>query len=89
MNPQRILDQLSDLNPDAILFDNMDAALIGLGYVGNNDPVAVYSYSLLYHQLLASGFTEDEALAYYQHNFTGMAISENMPIIVDDLQGGQ
>lgn len=88
MKPQRVLDQLSDLNPDAILFANMDAALIGLGYIGNNDPVAVYSYGLLYHQLLVSGFTEEEALAYYQNNFTGAAADKNMPVIVDDLQGG-
>jgi hypothetical protein len=42
MHTNSVVATLSDLNPDAYLFDNMDCALIGVGYVGHKDPVAVY-----------------------------------------------
>jgi hypothetical protein len=89
MSPQRVLDLLSDLNPDAVLLDNMDAALIGIGYIGNNDPVAVYSRGLMQHQFLISGFSETEADEYYHNNCKNVVPTANTPVIVDDLQGGR
>lgn len=89
MNAQRVIDQLSDLNPDAVLFDNMDSAIIGLGVIGNNDPVAIYSRKLIYSQLSQDGFTETELEDYYQNTYVGMAGTKNTPVILDDIDGTQ
>lgn len=89
MNAQRVIDQLSDLNPDAVLFDNMDSAIIGLGVIGNNDPVAVYSRRLIYAKLMLDGFTEVETEDYYQNTFVGGAATKNTPVILDDIDGTQ
>jgi hypothetical protein len=87
MLPQHVLAQLSDLNPDAFLFDNMDSALIGLGYVGTADPVAVYSKTKLYAQLLADGLSEEDAKEYYiARFFSGSAGRFAAPVIVDDTE---
>ena len=85
MYAQRIKDQLSDLNPDAALFDdNMSAALIGIGYRGNSNPVAVYSRNKIIERLCSDGFTLDEAESYYISMFLNVVADENTPIIFYD-----
>jgi hypothetical protein len=86
MSPHHVLAQLSDLNPDAFLFDNMDSALIGLGYVGNADPVAVYSKTKLYEKLLADGLSEEDAKEYYTGRFVSGCGGALAPVIVDDTE---
>jgi hypothetical protein len=86
LNSKRAIAQLSDLNPDAVLLENMDAAIIGIGCIGNNEPVAVYSRTLIYAELMQSGFSSDEINDYYINSFMGVVPNENTPVIVDDLQ---
>ena len=84
MDPQRVINQLSDLNPDAILFDNMENALVGVGYTGNNDPVAVYSKNKLFTQLFAAGMSLEDAEEYYVGRFLSDRAGPNAPVILDD-----
>lgn len=76
---------LGDLNPDAVLFDNMTSALIGVGYVGHHEPVAVYSKAKIYEKLLADGFLQDDADEYFSGKFAAVWAGENTPVILDDL----
>ena len=85
MDPQSVLDQLGDLNPDAHLFDNMTAALIGIGYIGHKDPVAVYSRAKIYEKLASDGLSEDDADEYFSSKFVGMWAGEHTPVILDDV----
>jgi hypothetical protein len=85
MDPQSVLDQLGDLNPDAYLFENMAAALIGLGYIGYKDPVAVYSKAKIYAKLLADGLSEEDAEEYFSSKFVGVWAGEQTPVILDDV----
>ncbi len=82
----RVLAELSDLNPEAVLFDNMDCALIGLGYIADEGPVAVYSRSKMYAKLLADGFSREDADEYYSGKFSVLRAGNLTPVIVDDLQ---
>lgn len=86
LNSKQALAQLSDLNPDAVLLENMNDAIIGVGYIGHNDPVAIYSRTLIYAELMQSGFSSEEISDYYTNNFMGVVPTENTPVIVDDLQ---
>lgn len=84
MNPSQIVAELSDLNPEAVLLDNMDAALVGLGRTCNNDPVAVYSKAKIFAQLTADGFSSEEAAAYFQERLAECAHDSNAPVILLD-----
>lgn len=83
---QRILAELADVNPDAVLFDNMNSALIGIGHIADNEPVAVYSRAKIYAKLLADGLSQEDADEYYTGKFVALRAGEMTPVIVDDLQ---
>lgn len=84
MNPSHIIAELGDLNPEAVLLDNMTAALVGLGRTCNNDPVAVYSKAKIFAQLTADGFSAEEAEAYFQERLAESAHNSNAPVILLD-----
>lgn len=83
---QHIIAELADLNPEAVLFDNMNCAIIGVGYIADAEPVAVYSRAKIYAKLLADGFSVDDADEYYAGTFTALRAGNLTPVIVDDLQ---
>jgi hypothetical protein len=87
MTPEqsRALAELSDLNPDAIVFDDMDCALIGVGYIGDAEPVAVYSRTKIYSKLLNDGLSREDADDYYVGKFLTTRATEFTPVIIDDL----
>ena len=86
MDAKRVLDQLSDLNPEAVLLENMDVALIGVGYIADADPVAVYSKSRIYNKLLADGLSPEDADEYYTGKFAAFRAGPHTPVILDDAQ---
>jgi hypothetical protein len=81
-----LIDQLKKLNPDAVFFDDMDGALIGLGEVGPFGPVAVYSKKKIYAGLAALGLSPDEAEEYYVGRFIAVWAGEHTPLILNDLE---
>lgn len=85
MDAQRVLDQLSDLNPDAVLFENMNSALVGVGYISDADPVAVYSKARIYSKLLGDGLSDEDAEEYYRGKFVAVRAGNQTPVILDDL----
>jgi hypothetical protein len=85
MSSKNLLAQLSDLNPDAILFENMDAALIGLGYIGQADPVAVYSRARIYSKLMTDGLSQQDADEYFFGKFVAVQAGALTPVIIDDM----
>lgn len=84
MNIHAIIATIKDLNPDAIFYDNMDSALIGVGYIGHQDPVAVYSRAKIYDKLLADGLSQEDADEYVASKFVGQWVEFCTPVIVDD-----
>ena len=85
MEPKSVLDQLGDLNPEAYLLDNMELALVGIGYRGHTDPVAVYSKKQIYDKLLSDGLSEEDADEYFSGKFMASWAGDNTPIILDDM----
>jgi hypothetical protein len=76
---------LSDLNPDAILFDGLDAALVGFGGVAHNEPVAVYSKTKIFEQLMSDGLSPEDADEYFSFNIVGLWAGPHTPFILDDV----
>lgn len=83
-NTQRIIDQLRDENPDAVLFDNMETAVLGYGRAGHTGPVAVYSKMKMYAKLKQDGFSNEDAEEYF-NKFVGVWAGEHTPVILEDL----
>jgi hypothetical protein len=84
VTPKNVIAVLSDVNPDAHLFENMDSALVGVGHTGLNEPVAVYSRAKIFEKLFADGFTQDDAEEFFVDNFLAVWHGENTPFILDD-----
>ena len=90
---ERILEVLTNENPDAIIYDDMEEALVGVyrnstnGQAGNytEEAIAVYSY-VKYIDILIDrdGMSEEEAIEYFDFNVYGLRLGKNQPIIIDD-----
>jgi hypothetical protein len=81
-----LIERLKTLNPDAVIFDDMDAALIGFGDVGPCGPVAVYSKKKIYAMLADLGLSPDETDEYYAGRFIAVWGGEHTPLVLNDLE---
>jgi len=87
----RIKEVLTLENPDVILYDDMDDALIGVyrgnenGQAGLYEAIAVYSY-VKYITILINrdSMSEEEAVEYFDYKVAGVILGKNQPIIIDD-----
>ena len=88
----RIVEVLTEENPEAIIYDGMDDALIGIyrGIVhGQNgsyeESIAVYSYvSFIETYIERDGMSEEEAIEFFDFNVAGGWLGEHQPIVIDD-----
>ena len=83
---ERIRDILQDENPDFILYDGMDEALLGIYRDFNaNRSVGVYSY-ISYISILIDRYqmTEEEALEFFDSNVERLYLGKQQPLIIDD-----
>lgn len=83
MDKKLIIAELSDQNPDAVFFENLDCALVGFGRRGCADPIAVYSQKLIYAKLADDGFSASEIESYFTQ-LMGAHIDGNTPLIIND-----
>lgn len=73
--------RLADLNPDAILWDGFDAALVGTGERCALGPVAIYDREKCIKVLMGQGLGWEDAEEYFSFNVEGAYVGENTPII--------
>ena len=85
----RIIALLTELNPDAALWDGLDDAIIGIALRGPK-PVAVYDYDLMVAAFLRNdGWTRDDAVEWIEFNVVGAYVGTSTPFHVhnDDTWG--
>ena len=88
---ERIRDLLADENTEAICYDGMDEALIGI-YRGDlarqnmqERSIAVYSYvKFIEVYIKRDGMSEEEAIEFFDYNVAGGYIGKYQPLIIDD-----
>ena len=83
----RIRQVLEAENPEALLADNLDNALIGVyrpRWEDTDLPVAVYSVCKIISELVKDGMDEEEAVEFYDYNIVGAYMGEFTPIYIDD-----
>ena len=57
-------EQIAEYNPDALLADGLESALIGTAIV-NDNTVACYDEDLAIRAFMKQGMTEEEAMEWY------------------------
>jgi hypothetical protein len=76
-------EEISEINPDALLCDGFDDAIIGMAERINLGPVVAYSVSKILNIMIErDGMTYEEALEYYEYNIVGSWMGENTPIFI-------
>jgi hypothetical protein len=80
-DPQQIKDQLAEENPDALLADGFDQALIGVARRCGQPPLAVYNYDLAVMLLcIRDKMTPEEAHEHMDFNVVGAWMGPNTPV---------
>ena len=72
---------LSDVSPDAILWDGFDDALVGIGSRCGMAPVAIYDRAKCIEVLMRQYLSREDAEEYFCYNVEGCYAGELTPII--------
>ena len=86
---KRIVEILTVENPDAIIYDDMNDALIGI-YRGRSiglktNAIAIYSYvKFIEIYIKRDSMSEEEAVEFFEYNVLNGYLSKFQPIVIDD-----
>jgi hypothetical protein len=76
-------EQISEWNPDALICDGFDDAIIGMAERINLGPVVAYSVDKIINIMIErDGMTYEEAMEYYDYNILGSWMGDNTPIFI-------
>lgn len=80
---------IAEQNPEAVLWDNCDAAIIGTVSRCGSEPVVCYDYDKLIECFIDPDLAEsdpgaahEEALEWVEYNVAGAYVGENTPFIL-------
>jgi hypothetical protein len=83
MTRDEIKQRLGEENPQALLADDLDDALVGIGYRCGQPALAVYDCEKIIDVLVArDGMTREEAAEFMDFNITGAWVGEHTPIFL-------
>ena len=84
MNERACIEEhLIDANPEAVFFDGLDDAIIGMAYRYNDDPLVAYSQKRII-EILSRDMEFEDAVEYFDFNIACLWAGEGTPVIVDD-----
>ena len=75
-------EEVAEINPEALLCDGFDEALMGVAERINLGPVAAYSVEKMLDILIKDGMSYEEALEYFDFNIRGAWVGENTPVFI-------
>lgn len=83
--PDNIREKLTEWNPEALLADGFESALVGIVQRCSLGPLALYSYTKCIDILIdRDGMTYEEAIEYMDYNVLGAYMGENTPMFLMD-----
>ena len=83
MTSEEIVEQLSEENPEAVILEDLDNALIGVGRQWARKPVAAYSVSKILSELeRVYDCTETDAAEWFGHNIECLGMGDATPILL-------
>lgn len=76
-------EEIAEINPEALLCDGFDEAIIGIAERINLGPVVAYSVDKIIDIMVdRDGMTYEEAMEYYEYNILGSWMGDNTPIFI-------
>lgn len=76
-------EEIAEINPEALLCDGFDEAIIGIAERINLNPVVAYSVDLIIQIMVyRDGMTYEEAFEYYEYNILSSWMGDNTPIFI-------
>ena len=84
MNPEdTMLEWIGDFNPEALLADGFNKAIIGMCERFGHSPVVAYDYSTCIAILMRrDAMTYEEAEEYFSFNVIGAYMGEGTPVFI-------
>ena len=83
METNLTLDEIADINPEAMLADGFDEAILGMCLQFGCEPIVAYDYNKCVGILVnRDGMTESEATDYIQFNVIGAYVGNNTPVFI-------
>ena len=77
------IDEINEINPDAIIVDGFNDAIIGLAERINLGPVVAYDVDKMLEIMVERDkMTYEEAMEYFDYNILGAWMGENTPVYV-------
>ena len=83
METNLTLDEIADINPEAMLADGFSEAILGMCLQFGCEPVVAYDYNKCVGILVnRDGMTNSEAIDYIQFNVLGAYVGNNTPVFI-------
>ena len=89
MNIEEIKEHLAEINEEAILFDDLDEALVGIGHRFGMDGIAIYDMDKVFKCLekqLGPDVTDEEVIEYFDFNVIGTWAGEHTPMFIETFE---
>ena len=81
------VDDISEINPDALICDGFDEAIIGMAERINLGPVVAYSTEKIVEILMTrDGMEYEDALEYFNFNILGAWMGEMTPVFINNYE---
>jgi len=77
------IDEISDINPEAMLADGFDEAILGVCVQFGSEPVAAYDFNKCVEILMErDGMEREEAIDFINFNVVGAYVGLNTPVFI-------
>lgn len=81
-----VVDEISEINPEALICDGFDDAIIGLANRINLGPVVAYSVEKIIEIMMdRDGMSYEEAYEFYSYNIVGAWLGEGTPVFIEKI----
>lgn len=81
-----MIDYLAELNPEMILIDGMNEAIVGFVERCGTEPLACYDIDKCIQILIdRDNMTDEEALEYFSYNILGAYMGEHTPMFLTNI----
>ena len=75
-------ERIAEINPEAIVFEGFDEAILGICDRFGAEPVLAYDRDLCIGVLIDQGMTDDDAEEYFAFNVIGTCAGEHTPVFI-------
>jgi hypothetical protein len=76
-------EEIEEINPEALLCDGFDEAIIGMAERINLGPIVAYDVDKMIDIMIErDGMTYEDAIEYFDYNILGAWMGENTPVYV-------